>query len=338
MAEKTAIENLSPGTLFTDPHGRMCVRTQSTKQDGFTCIVLGTGAAFTCKVGTTVCRLPFPGSHAAKAAAEVEPAGTNEWLESMRPAQDRKATARTFRDEAGQIVADMKLEQAQQAQYDHMDRAIDEPAAHKEPVPRPGPKPRAKIGTFEFRDFRNDNGPTDGDEILWTDPVSNSAFHLERMADNAVWFCITARDPAAGTERQLHVNLVAGAGGDIRISLQDLPDEEHPTPEVQKPRAGTKEVPAPAPELPTDTQLLDILLSAVPATNVYDHGCGFTWSRQYLTPSLSFARAAGDAVYARLPGKETDVWKDYATREDAMTVLRDAVRGVRKERRIRDAE
>lgn len=86
---------------------------------------------------------------------------------------------------------------------------------------------------FILRDFANDKSPTDGDEIVFIDPVSNSSFHMERMNDGAIWFCITARDPATGKERHLHINLVSKSP--IRMAIQDLPDTETDTPDVQKP-------------------------------------------------------------------------------------------------------
>ena len=79
------------------------------------------------------------------------------------------------------------------------------------------------------------------DEIVWTCPVSNSNFHLERMDDTVVWFCITARDPTTGKERQLHVNLCSDTA--IKIVLQELPQEEWDTPEVQKQKPPTSDGP-----------------------------------------------------------------------------------------------
>lgn len=89
-----------------------------------------------------------------------------------------------------------------------------------------------QVAGFIFRDFGDGDSPTDGDEIVWTDPVSGSNFHLERMDDGVVWFCITARDPATGKERYLHVNLCSDTP--IKVVLQDLPEMEYDTPEVQK--------------------------------------------------------------------------------------------------------
>ena len=85
---------------------------------------------------------------------------------------------------------------------------------------------------FDLRDFGSPESAANGDEIFFTDAVSNSVFHMERMSDTCVWFCITARDSVTGKERQLHVNLVSDSP--IKMRVQDLPDKEYDTPEIQK--------------------------------------------------------------------------------------------------------